>query len=311
MKTTPVALQDLTSSVFAVPPLARTSDLAIDKNENARLIRHLEAGGVSTLLYGGNANFYHVGLYEFALVLDCLAEAAAPGTWVIPSVGPDYGKMIDQADVMKTRAFPTAMVMPPSPPTTPAGVETGVKRVAERFGRPVILYIKAEGQIEPDGVRRLVDGGHIASVKYAIPRTDPRADAYLTRLVDLVDTKRLVSGMGERPAVAHMRDFNLAGFTSGSVCLAPKTAQALLKACRRKDWAAAERLRQLFVPLEDFREKLSFITVLHEAVTLSGIADMGAMLPLLSNLDRQHHPELKRLVDALLSAERSADKEAA
>ena len=311
MKTSAVALADLSSSVFAVPPLARRSDLAIDREANARLIRHIEAGGVSTLLYGGNANLYHVGLYEYAELLDFLEETAAPSTWVIPSIGPDFGKMIDQADVLKRRAFPTAMVMPPSPPTTQAGVEDGVRRVAERMGKPVILYIKAEGQIAPEGVARLMNSGALASIKYAIPRADPKQDPFLARLVTLVDRKRVVSGMGERPAVAHMRDFELAGFTSGLVCIVPRTAQAMLKAGRRKDWAAAERLRQLFVPLEDLREKLSFITVLHEAVTLSGIADMGVMLPLLSNLEPQHHAELKRLVERLVASDRAQAAEAA
>ncbi|MBI1777338.1 MAG: dihydrodipicolinate synthase family protein [Proteobacteria bacterium] len=311
MKTSPVALADLSNSVMAVLPLGRHGDLSIDKPENTRLIRHVEAGGVSTLLYGGNANFYHVGLYEFAGILDFLAEAAAPGSWVIPSVGPDFGKMLDQADVLRSRAFPTAMVMPPAAPMTQAGVEAGVQSFATRFGRPVILYIKSEGQIAPEGVKRLVDAGVIAAVKYAIARSDPKEDRYLQRLVHLIDRKSIVSGMGERPALVHMRDFDLAGFTSGSVCIAPRSARAMLQACRRKDWAAAERLRQFFIPLEDFREKLSFITVLHEAVTLSGIADMGVVLPLLSNLEPQHHFALKKLVTALIASDRAAAAAAA
>jgi dihydrodipicolinate synthase/N-acetylneuraminate lyase len=108
-----------------------------------------------------------------------------------------------------------------------------------------------------------------------------------------------------------MRDFDLAGFTSGLVSIVPRTTQAMLKAGRRKDWATAERLRQLFVPLEDFRETHSFITVLHEAVTLSGVADMGVVLPLLSNLDPAHRGELKRLLDRLIASDRAAAAEAA
>ena len=97
MKTTPPAPEDFAASVLAVPPLARRADLSLDRAANAALIRHLEAGGIRTLMYGGNANFYHVGMYEFGAILDMVAELAAPTTWVIPSIGPDYGKMIDQA----------------------------------------------------------------------------------------------------------------------------------------------------------------------------------------------------------------------
>ena len=64
MKTSAVSPADLARSVLAVPPLARNGDLTLNRAANAALIRHLEAGGVSTLMYGGNANFYNIGLYE-------------------------------------------------------------------------------------------------------------------------------------------------------------------------------------------------------------------------------------------------------
>ena len=78
MKTGSVTSADLARSVIAVPPLARRADLALDPGANRALIHHLEAGGVSTLMYGGNANFCNVGLHGCAAILDFLAEAAAP-----------------------------------------------------------------------------------------------------------------------------------------------------------------------------------------------------------------------------------------
>ena len=119
MKTTPPGPGDFAASVLAVPPLARRADLSLDRAANATLIRHVEAGGIRTLMYGGNANFYHVGMYEYGAILDMLAELAAPDTWVIRSIGPDYGKMIDQADALRGRGFPAAMVLPPAPPFPP------------------------------------------------------------------------------------------------------------------------------------------------------------------------------------------------
>src|ERR687884_1237919 len=121
MKTDAVSFADLGASVLAVPPLARNADLTFSRAANTALVRHIEAGGVSTLLYGGNANFYNIGLYEYAGILDGLAEIAAPKTWVIPSVGPDFGRMIDQAAVLKARKFPTAMALPMTFPMTFAG----------------------------------------------------------------------------------------------------------------------------------------------------------------------------------------------
>jgi len=64
----------LTGSVLAVPPLCRNADYSLNDAENAKLIRHIEAGGIRTLLYGGNANFYHVALSEYDALLGLLAQ---------------------------------------------------------------------------------------------------------------------------------------------------------------------------------------------------------------------------------------------
>ncbi len=305
MKTTAVTPDDLGRSVLAVPPLARKADLTLDKSANAALIKHIEGGGVSTLLYGGNANFYNIGAYEYADILDFLAEAAAPDTWVVPSAGPDYGKLMDQAPILKARAFPTVMALPSSPPLTVGGAETGLRRFAEAFGKPIIVYIKAEGFLTPEAVRRLVDAGVVAAIKYAIVRQDPKQDPFLAKLVELVDRRMIVSGIGERPAIVHLRDFGLQGYTSGSICVAPRGSTRMLAALKKKDYAAAEELRAHYIPLEDARDADSPIRVLHEAVTLAGIANMGTMLPMLSNLGPEQHPRVKQAASELLAWDRT------
>src|SRR4051812_38010768 len=211
MKHDAVTFTDLAGSVLAVPPLARNADLTLNRAANAALVRHIESGGVSTLLYGGNANFYNIGLYEYASILDSLGEIAAPRTWVIPSVGPDFGKMLDQAAILKARKFPTAMALPMTFPMTFAGAATGLRRFADALGKPIIVYIKAEGYLTPENVKGLVDDGVVAAIKYAIVRQDPKQDPFLSKLVELVDRRYIVSGIGERPAIIHLRDFGLNG----------------------------------------------------------------------------------------------------
>ena len=114
MKTTAVAPADLERCVIAVPPLARRADYSFDAGGNTAIIRHVEAAGVRTLLYGGNANFYNVGLREYPAILDALAAQAASDTWIIPSAGPDFGRLMDQVSVLRERSFPTVMVLPAS-----------------------------------------------------------------------------------------------------------------------------------------------------------------------------------------------------
>ena len=299
MKTTPVTPSDLSSSVIAVPPLARHRDLTISNADNRALIQYLEEGGVRTLLYGGNANLYNVGAAELPELLDMLEQEAGDDTWVIPSVGPDFGKLLDQVNVVRTRDFPTVMILPLAFPATGEGIATGIRRFADRYGRPVIIYIKSDGYLEPNRVAALVNDGLVAGIKYATVRPDPREDLYLRALLDVVDRHLIVSGIGERPAIIHLRDFGLQGFTSGSVCVAPNSSMRILALCKDGRWDEADEERARFLPLENLRDAHSPIRVLHEAVTLAGIADMGPMLPMLSNLGEALRPPVREAALAL------------
>ncbi|RMF01745.1 MAG: dihydrodipicolinate synthase family protein, partial [Alphaproteobacteria bacterium] len=248
MKTTPVMPADLQSSVIAVPPLCLDESGRIDRAQNRRLIDHLLGGGITTFMYGGNANFYNMPLadmedfYEFAESLDC-ADA-----WILPAVGPDYGNLQIQTALVKASRFPTVMVLPMAAISTSAGVATGIRRFSDAIGRPVILYIKREGYITPEDAGRLAADGIIAGIKYAIVREDPTDDAYLTRLIETVDRNLIISGIGERPVIVHWQKFGLRSFTSGSCCVAPALSTAILKALQAGDIARAEEIRAKFIP---------------------------------------------------------------
>jgi len=303
---TEINIQRLGESVLAVPPLARAADFSLAEDANKRLIRHIEAGGITTLLYGGNANFYHIALSEYDQVLGFLAQAAGPKTLVIPSAGPAYGTMMDQAKIIRRHKFPTVMILPQTGITTNEGVEAGVKRFVDAAGIPIILYIKADGFIEPENVKRLADAKAICGIKYATVRNDTAKDDYLRKLADLVDRRIIISGIGEQPAIIHMKDFKLGGFTSGCVCVAPALSQKMLAAIRAGDWSTAEQIRQTFKPLEDIRNAINPIRVLHEAVRLAGIAETGPLLPLLTNLPASDHGRLTATAARLLETDRGS-----
>ncbi|HEX8916856.1 MAG TPA: dihydrodipicolinate synthase family protein [Humisphaera sp.] len=304
---TSLANDALTASVISVPPLARKADGSLAEAENTKIIRHIEAGGVRTFLYGGNANFYHLPLSELDGTLSYLASAAGPDSLVIPSAGPAYGFSLDQAKVYRKHKFPTVMLLPQVGITTSKGVAEGVKRFVEAAGVPALLYIKHDGYIEPQDVKPLADAKLISGIKYATVRNDAdtKADPYLHKLLDNVDRRIVVSGMGEQPAVIHMRDFKLGGFTSGTVCVAPKLSHQMLAAMRKGDWAEAERIREIFFPLEDLRNTINPIRVLHEAVRLAGIAETGPLQPLLTNVEEKDHARIKDAAVKLLAAGRA------
>lgn len=306
MDTRPVTPETLAGSVIAVPPLARDAALAIDPPQNAKIIRHLEAGGVRTLLYGGNAVLGHVALSEYESLLSMLESTVAPETLVIPSVGPGYGMMIDQARMLHSSKYPTAMLLPTNDPTTSAGIATAFRHFVERFGRPAVLYLKRDGYIATDAIRRLMNDGLISWVKYAIVRTDSSEDVVLRSILDAVGPTRVVSGMGEQPAVAHLQEMRLVGFTSGCVCIAPRLSMQMLRALRAEDRATAEQIRNTFRPLESLRDAISPVRVLHAAVKAAGVADTGPIVPPLSALSDSDYANVAAAANALLAAESRA-----
>ena len=300
MWTTAVTPDLIANSVIAVPPLARDSYRRISVLENTKIIRAIEAGGVSTLLYGGNAVFYHMRLTEYADVLSILADAAAPNTWIVPSVGPTYGIMMDQAQILKDYHFPTVMILPQKEIADEAGIATGVRHFVEQYGKPIVLYIKHDRWLAPALVESLVRDGLVSWIKYAVVRDNPSIDPYLNEIMSVVPANIVVSGIGEQPAIIHLRDFGVGGFTSGCVCVSPARSMAMLRAIRAKDFVKAEAIRASFGPLEDLRNTIQPIRVLHHAVAASGIAETGPMQPLLGELSEQQQASIMLAVQALI-----------
>ncbi|MEP3481755.1 MAG: dihydrodipicolinate synthase family protein [Fuerstiella sp.] len=301
MNTDPISPSDFRRSVLAVPPLARDTDFKVCPVQNRRLIQHIERGGVDMLLYGGNANFYHMRPSEYESTLEILASSAADGTRVIPAVGPAYGTMMDQADILKRFNFSTVMVLPTTAVMTEPGLMNGFRDFVQSLGQPAVLYIKDDNYMSPEGAAELVENGDVSFIKYAIVKDDPADDEYLKRLVELVDPSVLVSGIGEQPAMIHLTKFRCGGFTSGCVCVNPALSQQMLNAIHDNDYNLAEKIRKIFVPLEDLRNEVNPIRVLHEAVSLSGIADVGPHVPLLSGLTNSKADEVKAAATALLN----------
>lgn len=73
----------------------------------------------------------------------------------------------------------------------------------------------------------------------------------------------------------------------------------------------AERVRADYLPLEDLRDAISPIRVLHDAVTLAGVADMGPMLPLLTGLDEAQRARVAPVAQRLFETDRARGELAA
>jgi dihydrodipicolinate synthase/N-acetylneuraminate lyase len=293
-------------SVYAVPPLPRKRDArrSLDFDAAECVARHIEAGGITRYLYGGNAFLYHITLAEYESLLEWLS-GFAPTRWAIPSLGPSFGRAMDQAPLVRRHGFRTAMMLPCGDPRDAPAMEAGIREIADAAGVPLILYLKSEDgfgankEAGLDAVGRLMSDGVGLLIKYAVVRDDPGDDPYLDGLLRRVDRARVVSGMGERPAIVHLRDRGLQGFTTGSGCIAPRLCNELFDACQAKDWHGAEHLRAQFMPLEDLRDEWGPARVLHHATELAGIAPTGPIPPFVSPLGRPQLDTLAPVARAL------------
>ena len=284
MKTTPFDPAHLSESVFAVPPLARDGELTMSPAENEKIVRFLEAGGVRSILYGGNAVFYHSRLSEYASLLSMIADVSSEETVIVPSIGPAYGMAMDQVDVLRDYDFPTVMLLPSRDIIDGAGIATGIRHIVDLLGKPIVLYLKIDRWLDPNIIKSLEAEGLISWIKYAVVREDPAVDDYLREVLEVFPAHRIVSGIGEQPAIVHLRDFGITGFTSGCVCVVPDKSMEMMRAIQDGDLETAEQIRQWFRPLEDLRNEINPIRVLHHAVAEAGIAATGPLLPFLSDL---------------------------
>lgn len=299
MRAEPVTPQDLARSVWAVPPLALDYRGVISDDANRRLVTHIESGGVSTILWGGNANLPHLPMAAFADLLARIPDWCADDTWAIPSVGPDAGRLAEQAATLRDSAFPAVLALPYPGPCDPAGVETALRRFAEDSGKPLILYLRRAGYLHLGQMAAMIEDGTAVGIKYAVEPPDPARDPYLDDLLAEVPAKYIVSGIGEIAAINHMSLFGLPGFTAGAVCIDPARAMAILAALQSGDEAQARRLATPIEPLEALRQTHGPIPVIHAAVSAAGIADMGRIGGMFSALDDTLAVELDHAIDSL------------
>ncbi len=74
----------------------------------------------------------------------------------------------------------------------------------------------------------------------------------------------------------------------------------MMRAIRSSDTDLAESIRKWFLPLEDLRNDINPIRVLHHAVELAGVAKTGPLMPMLSELSSDQQAHIKNAVDQML-----------
>ncbi len=145
-------------------------------------MRYIADGGISRFIYGGNAFLYHLTLGEYEQLLEWQASIQRDGLWLIPSAGPSYGRLMDQAKLLRRFAVPCVMTLPCGDPRDAAGLERGLREFAEAANVSLMIYLKEETNMGTDlmagldVVARLVDEHICTAIKYAVVRKHPEKD---------------------------------------------------------------------------------------------------------------------------------------
>lgn len=302
----PLTPPDFARSVVAVPPIALDASGRVATETNRRLMAHIAGGGVATLLYGGNANLYHYGAALYREALETLHADCPAGARILFSIGPDFGKAMDQIAEVRRAGVVDVMLLPTAFPSDSRGVAEGARRLADALGNGIVLYLKRDGYLDPEALGRLVEEGSVSFVKYAVERDEAATDAYLDAVLAAVGVDKVASGMGETPIHDHLGTRRLATYTSGAVCVAPAAANELLALYRAGRGEEARRLGAPFLEFERLRSEHGGIQVLHDTIGLAGLGDCGPLAPMLSNLTDAAKAAIRPVIAELIAAEAAA-----
>jgi 4-hydroxy-tetrahydrodipicolinate synthase len=310
MRTTSVTPSRLSSSIIALPAIARRVDGRIDLEESRKIVDWLVSAGVTAFMYGGIGGLFNARLSEYGQILDLLEAVAPKDAWMVPSIGGDYGKATDQVALLRERDFPTAILLPFSP-VQPSGVATGIRKLADAYGKPLMVFFKSPDYLRPADIAALLKDGALCGVEYGIaPDANGRSPHLETLLGLLGSADQLIDGAGE-VAIVRNSKFGIKGYTSGSGLLAPHLSMALLHAVQRGDRSAIETLSRPFEAFEAVRATYSAIPVVHAALSLAGIAETGPMEPFFeSTFDQAATEHITRVAKELMHANLDLGKSA-
>lgn len=284
MKTTPFSSPDLTKSILSLPPIARSADGSLNAVESKKIVDWLSSAAVTTFVYGGVGGFFNISMKEYAPTLDMIEEITPTDAWVVPAIGPDFGKASDQIAILRERDFPTAILLPLTP-VTPKGVATGLRRLSDAYGRPLMVFFKDPNYLQAHDAATLLADGVLCTLEYGIPPEKDGSAPYLSQLLDKVgNASQIIDGAGERSIPATAK-YGLKSFTSGSGIIAPHLSMALLAAVLRDDFETAEAIKSTFAAFDALRAAHAPIPTVHDGVRLAGIAETGPFAPFFSNID--------------------------
>ena len=300
MNKRPISYDDY-KDVLVVTITPRCPDRTVDVEGVKRNAVYLADRGVKIIMpQCGTGLVYDSSLDDYRTTVEATMEAVGERTYVIPGVGPGFGRAEEMGRIAREIGVDAVMIMPVVGPASPEGLYNGMCDLIASLGLPVVLYLKDARLMPVDSTVRLAGMSQVHAIKYAVADYD-----MFDRLVQEVgDVVVLLCGMAEKPAVAFM-DHGAQGYSSGMANFLPKLSLAMHRAHRTGDRAEVERIHGLMVPFEDVRgeEKGKYnAAALHVANEHVGLAG-GPVLPMCTDVAENDLDRVRDLTDRLMAEE--------
>lgn len=287
--------------VMVVTITPRRPDRSVDADGVRRNARYLVDRGVRVLMpQCGTGLVYDSPLEDYRQTVEAMMEAVGDDAYVIPGVGPGYGRAVEMGRIARELGVDGVMIMPVVGPASPEGVYTGLSELAASLELPIVLYLKDARLMPVESTVRLARMARVDAIKYAV--TDLNMfDALVNEVGG--DTV-LLCGMAEKPAVEFM-DHGARGYSSGMANFVPKLSLALHRAHTEGNRAEVTRIHRLMVPFEDLRGEGKGkynASALHTALERIGLAG-GPVLPMHTDVAKEDLKRVYRLTDELMTQE--------
>lgn len=292
----PSPLRSRLRGVAAVAVTPFTTSLELDEPALRRIVRHLEDGGVDTVVAcGGTGEYYALSPDERRRATEIVLDEARDVP-VVASVG--LGAHEAAAAVRHAADHGASGIMvhqPVHPYVHPDGLLAYYRRICDAAPLGVVAYVR-DPLFSSDVLAAMGRIPNLVGVKYAI--NDLRRFGTTVQEVGQVADLEWICGTAEAWAPAYWLA-GAGGFTSGLANFAPAESTSLRDALRQGDAGVIrERWRRL-LPFEELRSRHrdgNNIAALKAAAHLCGLAG-PAVRPPLRELPTEEVEELRTLID--------------
>ncbi|MCO5731148.1 dihydrodipicolinate synthase family protein [Rhizobium sp. SSA_523] len=282
--------------ISGVPVTAYDARGEVEPDVTAQVYARVAAAGIHNIVAAGNTGeFYALTPSEILRVYEAAIRGVDGRAPVTAAIGRSLREAVDLAQRAKDMGASAVMAHQPVDPfAAPQAQIDYFRRLAELSPLPLVAYVRADGFAVED-LTRLAGHANIAGIKFATPDL-----MLLARAIVAADPAGaiFVCGLAESwaPAFAAV---GAQGFTSGLVNVAPQFSLAVLSALQKGDFAAARAVVSRIEGFERLRTKYrngANVTVVKEAVAMSGLNVGPVRLPGLPELDEGDRQALKAML---------------